>query len=140
MNAVDTNVLVYSLDVYEPAKQAKAQTLLADLGKTPSSNVLPWQVAGEFLNWWWKWQSRGQISTADVETRFRDALAMFPLVVPTARTFVPYFSLRARFSLSHWDTMLLAACKEAGVTTLYSEDLQAGIDYDGVVIVNPFAG
>lgn len=29
MNAIDTNVLVYSLDIHEPAKQAKAKELLA---------------------------------------------------------------------------------------------------------------
>jgi predicted nucleic acid-binding protein len=45
----------------------------------------------------------------------------------------------SRFSLSHWDTLLLAACKQASVTTLYSEDLTAGMNYDGVTIVNPFA-
>ena len=46
--------------------------------------------------------------------------------------------LRSRFSLSHWDSMLLAACKEAGVTTLYSEDLDTGTDYNGLRVVNPF--
>jgi len=35
--------------------------------------------------------------------------------------------------------MLLAACKEAGVTTLYSEDMHSGTNYDGLSIVNPFA-
>jgi predicted nucleic acid-binding protein len=35
--------------------------------------------------------------------------------------------------------MLLAACKEAGVITLYSEELDAGTDYDGLAVVNPFA-
>jgi predicted nucleic acid-binding protein len=34
--------------------------------------------------------------------------------------------------------MILAACKEAGVTTVYSEDLAGGADYDGLLIVNPF--
>ncbi len=34
--------------------------------------------------------------------------------------------------------MLVAACIEAGVTTLYSEDMADGADYDGVRIVNPF--
>jgi predicted nucleic acid-binding protein len=34
--------------------------------------------------------------------------------------------------------MLLAACKEAGVTTLYSEDMDAGTDFDGLRSVNPF--
>lgn len=50
MNAVDTNILVYSLDVNEPAKKAKkAQALLASLAGP--STILPWQVVGEFLNW-----------------------------------------------------------------------------------------
>ena len=35
--------------------------------------------------------------------------------------------------------MLLAACQKAGVTTLYSEDMADGMNYDGVAIVNPFA-
>jgi len=49
------------------------------------------------------------------------------------------FVLRSRFSLSHWDSMLLAACEVSGVSTLYSEDMAAAMDYDGVTIVNPFA-
>jgi predicted nucleic acid-binding protein len=50
MNAVDTNVLVYSLDADEPVKQAKAKSLLSALSSTPPQTILPWQVAGEFLN------------------------------------------------------------------------------------------
>ena len=34
--------------------------------------------------------------------------------------------------------MLLAACVEAGVRTLYSEDLASGAQYDSVTVVNPF--
>lgn len=49
------------------------------------------------------------------------------------------FHLHVRFSLSHWDSLLLAACKEAGVTTLFSEDMDSGTDYDGLTVVNPFA-
>jgi len=63
---------------------------------------------------------------------------MFPLVLPSAPVLDRYFDLFSRFSLSHWDAMLLAACKEAGVTTLYSEDMDSGTDYDGLTIINPF--
>ena len=41
-------------------------------------------------------------------------------------------------SISHWDSMLVAACVDARVDTLYSEDMQAGATYDSVEIVNPF--
>ena len=39
--------------------------------------------------------------------------------------------------VSHWDSMLLA-CVAAGVDTLYSEDLDAGMTYETVTVVNPF--
>jgi predicted nucleic acid-binding protein len=79
------------------------------------------------------------MSAADVEANFRDVIAMFPLQLPTAACFALSFALRSRYSLSHWDSMLLAACKEAEVDVLFTEDLSAGADYDGVRIVNPFA-
>jgi predicted nucleic acid-binding protein len=139
MNAVDTNVLVYSLDVHEPAKQAKAKALLAGLTGAPPGTLLLGQVAGELLSVLRKWETQGRVSATNVEANFRDVLAMFPLSFTGPQVFARYFSLHSRFSLSHWDAMLLAACKEAGVTTLFSEDMDPGTDYDGLKIVNPFA-
>lgn len=138
MNAVDTNVLIYSLDANEPVKQAKAKALLADLTANRRPTILPWQVAGELLNWLRKWELSGAVSSVDAEDYFHDFLSLFPLAIPSAQLFPAYFGLRHRFTLSHWDTMLLAACKEAGVTRLYSEDLDAGTNHDGLAVVNPF--
>lgn len=138
MNAVDTNVFIYGLDDGDPDKQAKAQELIARLVQPPVETVLLWQVAGELLNCLRKSESEGRLTSADVEAHFRDAFALFPLSIPAAKVFEIAFALHARFSLSHWVSMLLAACKEAGVTTLYSEDMDSGTDYDGIVIVNPF--
>lgn len=74
----------------------------------------------------------------DVESHFRDVLAAFPLRLPGAACFEISFTLRSRYSLSHWDSLLIAACQEAGVTRLYSEDMQHGADYGGVTVINPF--
>src|SRR5688500_9572271 len=82
MNAVDTNVLVYALDASEPAKQAKAQNLLARLISSPEDTVLLWQVANELLNCLRKWEAAGRITSADVESHFHDTLAMFPHTFP----------------------------------------------------------
>jgi predicted nucleic acid-binding protein len=137
MNAVDTNVLVYSLDTVEPVKHAKAKGLLVGLVAGSPPTILPWQVAGEFLNWLRRSQAAGHLSAAEVDAHFHDTLALFPLLSPSAKIFPKYFDLFSRFSLSHWDCMLLAACKEAGVTTLYSEDMDPGTDFDGLRVVNP---
>jgi predicted nucleic acid-binding protein len=105
----------------------------------PADTVTVWQVAGEFLSQLRKWQSQGRLTQAQTEAAFHRFRGMFALRTPTEAVFQISFDLRSRFSLSHWDSMLLAACKEAGVTTLYSEDMDAGTDYDGLTTVNPFA-
>lgn len=47
MNGVDTNILLYSVDLKEPAKQAKAQSLLRQLVNGNEPTVLLWQVVTE---------------------------------------------------------------------------------------------
>jgi predicted nucleic acid-binding protein len=66
-------------------------------------------------------------------------LAYFPPALPSVAVVSRSLQLTARYSLSHWDSLLIAAALEAGVDTVYSEDLQAGATYDPLLIVNPFA-
>ena len=47
--------------------------------------------------------------------------------------------LHQRFQLSYWDAAILAAAKQMGCHTVFSEDLNAGQNYDGVIVINPFA-
>lgn len=138
MNAIDTNVYVYALDADEPVKQTKAVELLDRPAVTPAETVILWQVAGEFLGQLRRFEARGVLTSTAVEAGFQRFRSTFALRLPTDGIFQATFNLRSRFSLSHWDSMLLAACQEAGVTTLYSEDMAAGVNYDGVAIVNPF--
>jgi predicted nucleic acid-binding protein len=138
MNAADTNIYVYALDADEPVKQGKALELFGRLVLQPPETVFLWQVAGEFLSQLRRWESQGKLKPDEVQVAFRRFSAMFTLRIPSQTIFQLSFDLRSRFSLSHWDSMLLAACKDAGVTTLYSEDMDSGTDYDGLTIVNPF--
>jgi predicted nucleic acid-binding protein len=139
MNAIDTNILAYSLDATEPAKQARARAFIDGVFASAEATLIPWQVAVELLACLRKWESTGRISNDDVQARFSEFLTVWQLALPTAKLFQTSFRLRERYSLSHWDSLLIAACKEAGVNRLYSEDMQHGADYDGVSTVNPFA-
>jgi len=47
-------------------------------------------------------------------------------------------ALHQRFHTSYWDSLILAAAKRAGCTTILSEDFNSGQDYDGVRARNPF--
>jgi predicted nucleic acid-binding protein len=57
---------------------------------------------------------------------------------------VPWNSLPAgrlarRYTLSHWDALIVAAALTARCDLLYSEDLQDGLVVDGrLTVVNPF--
>jgi predicted nucleic acid-binding protein len=46
--------------------------------------------------------------------------------------------LSVRFRIHYYDAAILAAAKELGAHTVYSEDMSHGQDYDGVKVVNPF--
>jgi predicted nucleic acid-binding protein len=138
MIAIDTNVLVYTVDANELVKQAKARALLDQLTRSPTPTVLLWQVVAEFVACMRRWQPQRGMSDAIVDANTQHILSVFPLVFPTRDVFAMASHLHAKFSLSHWDSMLLAACIVAGVDTLYSEDLTDGAMYDTVRVVNPF--
>ena len=138
MNAIDTNVLVYAIDFHEPSKQANARDLLNQLSSA-ASTVLPWQVACEYMSCLRRFAATGRFPAADIEPDILDLLGIFPLVLPTENAIRRSLSLMSRYSLSHWDSLLLAACLEAGIDTLYTEDLAAGMTYDSVSIINPFS-
>jgi predicted nucleic acid-binding protein len=42
--------------------------------------------------------------------------------------------------ISYWDAAIIAAARQMGCQTLYTEDLNPGQIYDGVTVINPFAG
>ena len=138
MKAVDTNVLVYAFDSTEPAKRARALALIDGLVRTPGSALLLWQTAVEFLCCLRRWQSGGRISATDVEAYTAEMLSYFPLAVPSAAVISRSLQLTMRYSLSHWDSVLVAAAIDAGIVQLYSEDLQDGASYDGLIVTNPF--
>ena len=138
MNAIDTNVLVYSIDSTEPEKQARAREILRGLHES-SETVLLWQVAGEYLNCLRRFAGSGRFPAEDIDDEILDWLKVFPLFLPTRGLIKHSLALTSRYSLSHWDSMLLAACIEAGVETLYSEDLDARMKYDSVTVISPFS-
>jgi predicted nucleic acid-binding protein len=138
MNAVDTNVLVYLIDRDEPLKRDKAIELLDELVAEDVETVLLWQVAAEFLSCLRRWEREGRIARQETLGNFQRLDSMFRCVLPTQAVLWKSLDLSSRYSLSHWDSMLVAACIEAGVDTLYSEDLASGTQYDSMTVVNPF--
>ena len=139
MNAIDTNVLLYSVDRNEPTKQLKAQGLLQQLHSTAEATLIPWQVLGEMAQQLRRWRDQGKLTPAEFSQHVLAFRNLFPLLLPVPEAFDSAINLAERFSLSHWDSMLLGACKVAGISRLYTEDMGAPRTIDNIELINPFA-
>lgn len=136
MNAIDANVFVYALVPDESGKPQRAEDLIEKL--TPSDTLIVWRVACEVGSVLARMRRTGRADDAAFDA-FRSLREMFPLAMPTERVLDEGTRIHREHQVSYWDAMLLAACAEAGVTRLYSEDLQSAPKISGIEIVNPFA-
>jgi predicted nucleic acid-binding protein len=137
MNAVDTNIFLYSIDRSEPTKQLKAQQLLQQLRSAPEPTFLLWQVLGELGQQLRRWRDQGKMTPAEFLQHAQAFRHPFPLSMPTPVVFDLALNLADRFSLAHWDSMILAACQAAGIAVLYTEDIGAPRTIDGIQLINP---
>jgi predicted nucleic acid-binding protein len=132
---VDTNVLLYagSNAADDQLKRQAARALLAIPDIAFSAQVLQEFYAVAVS------KQRLQM-THDEVLAVLQSLAAFPVCPITRELVMVAVELRQRYQISYWDAAIIAAAKQLGCDAVYSEDLNAGQDYDGVTVVNPFAG
>ena len=133
MIAIDTNILIYACDQADPRRQKIALDLIADT----QDGVLLWQVACEFLAASRKLNKQG-FSPAHAWNRLGEFRDLLPLVLPTDGNLIRAKEFHLTRGVSVWDAVILAACVEAGVEILYSEDLPGFEDFGGVRVITPF--
>jgi predicted nucleic acid-binding protein len=138
MIAVDTNILVYRFDYEESHKRSIAKRLIRDL-RIGGDTVLLWQVLGDLIRQLHYWRHHGLLNATDVGRLVTAVRRTYPLVMPVEASVDRAMSYAVTHSLSHWDSMLVAACAESGVDTLYTEDMGAPRTIDRVQLINPFA-
>lgn len=132
---VDTNILLYAASnaADDQSKRQAARALLTRSDIAFSAQVLQEFYAVAVT------KQRLQMSH-DEALAVLQSLADFP-VCPISRDLVlEAIDVKQRFGISYWDAAIIAAAKEMECSTVYSEDLNSGQDYDGVTVVNPFAG
>jgi predicted nucleic acid-binding protein len=138
MIAIDTNVLVYAVDRADPVKRSKARTLLTHLYRGSIPTILLWQVLTEFARYLRSREDGGTTSRRSTMRYLGIVRRRFSIAAPHPRVLDIALDLSSRYSLSHWDSLILAACVDAGVTTLYTEDMGSPTQYDTVQLLNPF--
>lgn len=129
----DTNLLIYACDQRDQAKRDRAITLF----KQNPGAVLLWQVACEFIAASRKLAPQG--FAVDSAWQQLDAyMGVFQLVTPSENVLRQAKTIHVRDRVAFWDAIILAACHEAGVTRLYSEDLPGRVRPSGIEVINPF--
>lgn len=137
MNAevfVDTNVLLYTIDE-DPAsneKRERAQQIL--LTESWGWSI---QVAAEFFVNAVSPKRPFRLASGDAAA-FVETWLSYPTLPLTPDLVRQAIALHQRFQLNYWDAAIIAAARQMGCRIVYSEDLNAGQDYDGVRVVNPF--
>ncbi len=134
MNAVDTNIWIYCHDIREREKQQQAKRVI----ETVDPIALLWQVGCEFIAAARKLEPFG-FTEEQAWQSLADMQAMATAVLmPTTEIWPRCRAIRTRYGIHFWDALILATCVHYGVETLYSEDIGANDDFDGVKTVNPF--
>ncbi len=134
MHFVDSNVLIYaaSPDPGEEDKQRKALDLLTSADLTISVQVLQ-----EFYHQTTRPGRPSPLAPA-VSLGFLDSLDHIKVISVTRDIFRAGAAISRRYQVSYWDGAIVAAAKSAGCDEVYTEDLNHGQSYDGVVAINPF--
>jgi len=131
---LDTNVLVYAYDRSDPRKQKIARDLVlrAVAGEIAASS----QVLGEFASTMLH-KATPAANALDLAA-ILEALGPIYLIPLDRDVVLRAVKAHAQYGLHFYDGMIVAAAERGGCQKIWSEDLNAGQEYFGVKVENPF--
>ena len=130
---LDTNILLYAYDLDAPAKRTVALQLVAQGWTSPGDTAISVQVLQEMhVN-----LGKRGVPQAEATRIIRD-FAVWPVVNNTLDLLQAALDEQARWKISLWDALILAAARASGASELITEDLNHGQDYGSVRVINPF--
>jgi predicted nucleic acid-binding protein len=132
---VNTNILIYCRDASEKLKQPVAKKCIEKLW-FDHTGVISTQVLNEYYVTVTKKLKPG-MTQKDAWDDVCALMAWSPLSIDLAILHLAKI-IEEKYSISWWDSMIVAAAKIGGCKTIYSEGLSNGQMIAGVKIVNPF--
>jgi len=129
---VDTNILVYSLDEYDPEKRKKCRELLKTL-TGDLRGVISTQVMQEFYVASTSKLGADVLIVKDILHSFE----RFETIIITPEIIREAIDCSIINKLSFWDALIVIAAESAKCEKLWPEDLNHGQVIRGVRIENP---
>ena len=137
MRFVDTNIAIYAVTT-DPEDDRKRRISDALLNREAGNLAISTQVLGEFYVQMTR-SSRSYSMGHEEAVAAIENLRGYHVQPLTLESFDLAIQYREQFGLSYWDCLILAAAKQSGCDAVYSEDMSASQDYDGISVINPFA-
>jgi predicted nucleic acid-binding protein len=129
---LDTNIIVYAFDPSSPDKLNRAQSIISE-----NNWVISWQVIQEFCN---VALHRFQIPLKQEDLQDYLDLVLWPrcALFPSAEIYDHALKVQQMTQYRFYDALVVSSALASGASVLYSEDLQAGRQFDSLIIRNPF--
>lgn len=129
---LDTNIFIYSMDAFDPAKRKRCRLLLQSARKD-FEGVISTQVLQEFYVTATKKLGADPLVMKDI----LHSLEQFEIVVVNPAIIHEAIDCSIINRISFWDSLIVVAAESAQCGMLWTEDLNDGQVIRGVRIENP---
>jgi len=133
---IDTNLLYYAHDRSARSKRETAASLIEKLD-AERRGALSIQVLQELSV---TILSKGPKDVQDELEEILEDLSDWTVYSPGPADVIEALRTSRRFKIAFWDAMIVQAAIGTGARILWSEDLNDGQEYGGVIVRNPFKG
>jgi predicted nucleic acid-binding protein len=133
---LDTNILVYTFDQFQPQKQIIARNLVGE-ALNKRSGCISYQVIQEFLNIASR-KFATPLSVEDCQTYLINVLEPLCEVFSSTALFHRALEISSRWKFSFYDSLIVAAALSVESKILYTEDLQHNQKIEDMIVINPF--
>lgn len=130
---VDTNLFVSSIDQREPEKKEKARAILRKIIDSHQL-VISTQVIKEFYVVATTKLKAEKLIVKNIIHSFRN----MEVVNNDLELIEQAIDISLISQLSFWDSLIIAAAEKANCEVVYSEDLNTGQTYRGIMVIDPF--
>ncbi|MEE9325646.1 MAG: PIN domain-containing protein [Cocleimonas sp.] len=133
---IDSNIWLYALIEEQSSDDAFKHTLSKNLFLESDDIQISTQVVNEVaINLMRKTNKDNDY----IFTFIHDLVSTYTVHHQTSAELITAATLRLNYSLSYWDSLIVASAINHECTVLYSEDMQDGLlVHDSLKIINPF--
>lgn len=129
---IDTNVLIYAHDLDSGEKHKEAAKLLLGAWNEEVRPVISVQVLQELVV-----NLLRKLDDADEAIQTMIDYSVWRVIDADAALVIRATEVMKRFTLSWWDSMIIAAAEKADADILWTEDLNDGQQFGKLRVVNP---